>query len=267
MISPAVKRPVWQERKPAIVSQRIPRTRARPRASVEPTPTPRRVRSPRPVVDTVLTSRRPWKITVIPPRKRHCRKRPEVVRARARGRRRAERRPHLGARVAQARPGDAAVDLDQRLRGRRRPEGRHQRGGDGQRHGARSAGMPLHRVACATHPCSCGLGVGPCSGGSGRARSRVVSWLRRSPRRDRLRGVSSTGRRRRRGAFSGTCGRSPSVPRPRGSPPSPRLSSRCSTARQRAARASRGRRCRPATSCGRRPSRNGPAQAAADRLI
>ena len=70
---------MWQERKPAIVSQRIPRTRLRTAASVEPTPTPRRVRSPRPVVDTVVTSRRPWKITVIPPRKRHCRKRPKSL--------------------------------------------------------------------------------------------------------------------------------------------------------------------------------------------
>ena len=75
--SPTVKRPVWQERKPAIVSQRTPRTRAFTVASVEPTPTPRAVRSPRPVVETVLTSRRPWKSTVIPPRKRHCRNGPK----------------------------------------------------------------------------------------------------------------------------------------------------------------------------------------------
>jgi hypothetical protein len=70
---------VWQERKPAIVSQRIPRTRARTAASVEPTPTLRAVRSPRPVVETVLTSRRPWKMTVMPPRKRYCTKRPKSL--------------------------------------------------------------------------------------------------------------------------------------------------------------------------------------------
>ena len=77
MTSPTVKRPVWQERVPKIVSQRTPRTRALTAASVEPTPTPRAVRSPRPVVVTVLTSRRPWKSTLIPPLKRHCRNGPK----------------------------------------------------------------------------------------------------------------------------------------------------------------------------------------------
>src|SRR4051812_38922603 len=47
---PARNLPVWQEREPAIVSHLTPGTPATTSASVEPTPTPVAVRSPRPVV-------------------------------------------------------------------------------------------------------------------------------------------------------------------------------------------------------------------------
>ena len=48
-ISPAVKRPVWQERKPAIVSQRTPRTRAAHRrlGRADPDAAPRAVAAAR----------------------------------------------------------------------------------------------------------------------------------------------------------------------------------------------------------------------------
>ena len=62
MISPTVKRPVWQEREPAVVSQRTPRTLRLHRRSVDrprrPAPCGRRGRSRHRV-----TSRRSWKIT------------------------------------------------------------------------------------------------------------------------------------------------------------------------------------------------------------
>ena len=58
---------VWHERTVPNVSQRMPCTRERTDASLDPTPTPRSVRSPRPVVDTEVTRVRPWNMTWMPP--------------------------------------------------------------------------------------------------------------------------------------------------------------------------------------------------------
>src|SRR5215210_901612 len=69
-----------------------------------------------------------------------ARERAEVVGSGPRGARGAECGPHLRARAAEARPGDPAVDLDERRRGRRRSERGEQRGdhGNGEAHRRRS---------------------------------------------------------------------------------------------------------------------------------
>ena len=59
---------MWHERMPASVSHFTPGTLRRTARSVDPTPTPRAVRSPGPVRSIDDTREPPWKVTRIPPR-------------------------------------------------------------------------------------------------------------------------------------------------------------------------------------------------------
>ena len=113
---PGSPEPVWHVRNDAERLARDARTRrAFTAASLEPTPTPRDVRSPRPVSRHRRHPRAALEHHPDAARERVADPRPEVVRAGRGLRRRAQRGAHLGARVADPRARDPAVDLDQRV--------------------------------------------------------------------------------------------------------------------------------------------------------